>query len=462
MDTAFRQILNALSGQGMLLLPLAVLLGLGAIAAIYRRPAVGAGLILAAAPLEGFLMVGGNSVVKLATLLCVVVFVVRVLLVTQGFRFDSTAAALIAFVAWTFASMLWGPQNGSSLSTWVSFALSTSLYLVLLNFVLSKDDLKLVIWGHVVGGAVLAAVLINVEVAQAFQRKDAVAGLGLNLAARLTALNALLSILLFQLETTKLKRMFALGSVVVSVIASVVSLSRGAWVSLLFSIAALLAVYMVTRRVKIKLSYVVVAVVAVFATVTILNRYVLDEHGTEKLSARFDSGITMQDDAGGRFEIWQVGWTMFSDAPVHGHGYDSFGHYFDYYAGSSGLGLPNSQESKAPHNSFVGILVQFGVIGFALFLAVMFSALRRAWVVWRKGSNNSSALAWVAALAAFLVVANFVDYAIDRKYLWYALGLIVLIARYWGAEEVTKVAEVSRAPAHRAAALRLRGSSTNT
>jgi O-antigen ligase len=462
MDTAFRQALNAISGQGLILLPLAILVGLGVIAAIYRRPAVGACLILAAAPLEGFLMVGGNSIVKLATLLCVVVFVARVLLVTQGFRFDATAAALIAFVAWTFASMLWGPQNGSSLSTWVSFALSTSLYLVLLNFVLSKDDLKLVIWGHVAGGAILALVLINEEIAQEFQRKDAVAGLGLNLAARLAALNALLSILLFQLETTKLKRIFALASVVICVMASIVSLSRGAWVSLLLSIGALLAIYAINRRFKIKLSYLVVSCLVVFATITILNRYVLDEHGTEKLATRFDSGITMQDDAGGRFEIWQVGWTMFADAPLQGHGFDSFGHYFDYYAGSSGLGLPNSQESKAPHNSFVGIAVQFGVVGFVLFLAVMFSAFRKAWVVWRKGSKNGSALAWVAALGAFLVVASFVDYAIDRKYLWYALGLIVLIAQYWGAEEAKQVSTVAKEPAHQTAALRLRESPTNT
>ena len=105
--------------------------------------------------------------------------------------------------------------------------------------------------------------------------------------------------------------------------------------------------------------------------------------------------------------------------------------------------------------------MQFGVVGFTLFLAVAFSAFRKTWAIWRSGPRNNATLAWVAALAVFLVAANFVDYAIDRKYLWYVLGLITLIALYGGAEEKASTPEVATAPARQAARLRLQGSRAN-
>jgi O-antigen ligase len=446
MSTDFRQIMAAFSDQAIILLPFAVILGVAAIAAIYRRPAIGAFLILFSAPLEGFLMVGGNSFVKLATVLCVGVFLARVLLITRGFKVDSVALFSLAFVAWAYASIVWTPEKGSSLSSWTSFALSTALYLVLINFVASKDDLKLVVWGHVLGGTILAVVLINVEVATAFQRKDEVAGLGLNLAARLTALNAVLSLFLLQVETATVKRSFLLVALVLSVLGAVVSLSRGAWAAIALSLVALFAVNLLNRRITLKPSHLIVSLAVVAATLSILSGSVLNEHGAEKLAARFQSGINLSDDAGGRLDIWQVGWTMFSDAPLQGHGYGSFGYYYHFYSEGGSLGTPTAEESKAPHNTFVGILVQFGVVGLVLFLGIVLSTFRKTWALWNAGPRNSGALAWASALGVFLVAANFVDYAVDRKYLLYALGLVVLIAKYISEKELAKAPEVVRRP----------------
>src|SRR5262245_34917136 len=134
----------------------------GLAALVFRRPAAGAALILALAPLEGALTFGDQSAVKLATVFCIGVFALRVVWTGEGVRIDTTTRVLVPFVAWASLSVLWNRDQTEAVSSCVTFALQCGLYFLILNLVRSRDDLRLALWGHVVGGAVLAVLVTKV------------------------------------------------------------------------------------------------------------------------------------------------------------------------------------------------------------------------------------------------------------------------------------------------------------
>lgn len=433
------------SDQGSIVLFLGLIGGLGVMILIFQRPAIGAGIILALAPLEGALMVSGHSFIKLITILCVVLLFVRIGATRQGIKVDLTTMLVLLFVFWSFTTILWSPDQEGSLSKWVSFAFLSSLYIILLNFVQSREDLKLALWGHILGGFILAIILINDLATSDFLRKGEVAGLGINLAARLVGLNVLLSLLLYQLETRTLLRAILLGTLVISIIGTVVSLSRGAWFGVVLSTAALVIVYAINGRLQIKPARLLWLLVAGFASFYFLNTFIFNEHGISKLTTRYQDGITFSDNAGGRFDIWIVGRNMFADAPLWGHGFESFANKFSTYAESGAVGGLAFREDKSPHNSFIGVSAQLGLIGFGLFIAVLASVFQKAWSLYSEKQVNIPALAWVSSLIVFLIIANSVDYAIDRKYLWYILGLITLIGNYLKDDQATKLPSLKQA-----------------
>lgn len=415
--------------QGHSTLILLLLGGLTATILMYRRPAMGAALILAFAPLEGAVQLRGHSLAKLITVLCIGLFLMRVFFDRRDIKIDLTAVLLLPFVLWTFTSLVWSPDQ-SAVTKWISFALQVSLYFVLINLVQSEADLNLVIWGFILGGTVLAVMLTNSVVSQNFLRKGAVAGLGVNLVARLIALNFILSFLMYQIEHRFIGKAILIVSMILSILGLVVSLSRGAWVASTLSIIAVVAVYAINGRLRVKPATLFWLLITGFVSFYILNRFLLSDHGLVKLTTRFQDGISLNDNAGGRFDIWLVGWNMFADSPFWGHGFESFSSKFLLYAEQGNLGAFAHQESKTAHNSFVGVGAQFGFIGLGLFLAVLISAFYKVRQVMRDGQPNVSAQAAIAALAVFLVIANCVDYAVDRKYLWFVLALIALMARY--------------------------------
>ncbi|MGD2027624.1 MAG: hypothetical protein PVI99_07395, partial [Anaerolineales bacterium] len=62
--------------------------GLVGFIAIYKRPALGAALILGLAPLEGVATYSGQSAVKLITVLCVGIFILKMIFSRKEVVFD--------------------------------------------------------------------------------------------------------------------------------------------------------------------------------------------------------------------------------------------------------------------------------------------------------------------------------------------------------------------------------------
>lgn len=172
----------------------------------------------------------------------------------------------------------------------------------------------------------------------------------------------------------------------------------------------------------------------------------------------------------GRWQVWKRGMGYLSDNPVTGIGINNFGR-------AEGLYSPMAENKEfdpsaagikwsTAHNSFVQALVETGLVGGGLFIALVFGGIvqmfklrRRLPPAWSKGDPEQRFLYSMsnympAALMAFAVSGSLISFAwIDPVYVLAAFmsGLYVSVERKLAeeAEGLTGSGEVAAAPARR-------------
>lgn len=128
----------------------------------------------------------------------------------------------------------------------------------------------------------------------------------------------------------------------------------------------------------------------------------------------------------GRSSAQLAGWMMFRDHPLTGVGLGNFPvHYQEY---SRQLGIDSSRWEQAPHNLYLEILTERGLIGlatFGLLLGVLFRHMRRARELFLEmGMNDEAGIiqAFSIGLIAYLLAAVFLQASYPR-YFWLMVGI---------------------------------------
>lgn len=150
-----------------------------------------------------------------------------------------------------------------------------------------------------------------------------------------------------------------------------------------------------------------------------------------------------------------VAWEMFKEKPIVGHGY---GHYFthnDRFHNERSWGLPLDQaRSYAQHNVLLSILVDAGLIGFAMFTAWL---TMMAGIGWRLARQRESCtetrwigLILLGTLMAYFCNGMFQDATIIpmvHMFLFFLAGVGVTVYQSGLAAECSRVASRAGAPA---------------
>jgi O-antigen ligase len=128
-----------------------------------------------------------------------------------------------------------------------------------------------------------------------------------------------------------------------------------------------------------------IAVAAVFLYAPLHHRFF---HGDKKTVAGLSINVT------GRDALWAINWDTFKQAPVIGHG-----------AGTSDRVTATLPDHGAghPHNDYLRILVDYGLVGMALWLAAYLSLVRFTWRRWKQVRGSRSAAEHIHC-AAFLAL----------------------------------------------------------
>jgi O-antigen ligase len=200
--------------------------------------------------------------------------------------------------------------------------------------------------------------------------------------------------------------------------------SRGAFLGFLA-----VAAYLRLRGVSWARRVVTVAVLAVLLVALASDRYFTRIETILHPSADYNwSGKSET----GRMEVWRRGLGYMLDHPVLGVGVAAFGM-------AEGTLSPEAREQRqygrsfkwsAPHNSFIEVGAELGVLGLILFVALVVGAFGALARVRRGASGEAVVLAQIltAALIAFVVTCSFLSQAY-AAYLYALLGMILGLAR---------------------------------
>jgi O-antigen ligase len=154
---------------------------------------------------------------------------------------------------------------------------------------------------------------------------------------------------------------------------------------------------------------------------------------------RLAEGATFADRGAGRLDILQVGSVIIREHPLVGVGLGGFPLvYYEYLAQAAGISWQHAAAvahtlQKAPHNIYLGVTAELGVVGLGLLVAALAVHLRASLRVWRRleAARHPAAglvLTGAIALVALAVQGAFFDIA-NRKYFWVGLALAAVAAR---------------------------------
>ena len=132
-----------------------------------------------------------------------------------------------------------------------------------------------------------------------------------------------------------------------------------------------------------------------------------------------------KDSANGRLLIWRCSWEMIKDKPLAGHGQGGFKANYMNYQAAYFEAHPDSKQAmladniSRPFNEYIGLLVNYGLFGFLLFLLFVFYLIRTFRRIKEKTITTCIAAWCLTAVAIFA----FFSYPPRYPFVWVA-GLL--------------------------------------
>lgn len=401
-----------LSGQT---LALAALLGAPLIVIAFMRPLVALCGMMVFVPLEGFasLVPGAFTLPRLIGVVAFACFLGNRLLRRESVVLTPSARYFAAFIAWIFLSGFWAADAAASYTmVFVMFQLLL-FYVMTGNLVPDRAALRLVLACYVAGNVIASAWAMRNYADQSFatnlQRVSAVDDMNPNDFARLVGFGLLAGVYLLFDSPSRWLRQSVLLSMPVLFVGLALSKSRGAWLAFAAALLVMFALVRKTPRV-----YTAAALVLLVLGGTVAGG-VKAGYFDDDFEKRFEQTTSGKDPTAQRADIWKVGLALFRNNAVLGVGFNNFHVRFNDYLGSVHTDVfPGF--NKDPHNVFLSVAGETGLIGLALFMA-LFGILGRAVVRAPPGWGRAVA----AAFLVFTVVAGFSGTDHIRKWFWIAL-----------------------------------------
>jgi O-antigen ligase len=332
---------------------------------------------------------------------------------------------LIAFIAWVTIGSIWADDPAATLTDASRFLLVGVLYVIVYTAVATRDAAVRVLATVIFAAALTSAYGLVLRPEGNLENLDRLTSTIRDpnvLAAILVAGFSLAGAAIFALRGLPGPRVAAGVAAGLCLSALFLTGSRG---GLICFGAALLVAVLIAGRWRTKLA--LIAVLIAGGSVVYFALYAPPEI-RERLGNASQGEIQQQE---GRFTLWAVGWRVVEDHPVIGVGAGNFTEVSTRYVLEPGTVFRTDRVIDSPggvHNSYLQLLSETGVIGLALYLAILLSSLaaglRAARTFERIGDWRMEIMArgTVVALTGTLV-ANFFIGQESGKVLWLLLAL---------------------------------------
>jgi O-antigen ligase len=326
---------------------------------------------------------------------------------------------LVLFLTWALLSASWAEDPGRAIDTTSRYFQNMILFLIVYTAIRERKHAIWLAWAWLLGATIATVpAMLNPPTYEddLTVRISGTIGDPNELAALLVAGMAFAGILAVTTKEAALR--VAAGSAVVLFLAGIIyTVSRGGLLALFIAlIAACLLAGRWRGRTLVVTALGLMTMVIYFASFA-------------GLDAR--DRVTTVEGGSGRTDIWKVGWRMVEDKPITGIGSGNFPISSIHYLLQPGV-LERDEfiidTPKVAHNTYLHILAELGVVGFALFMTIigfaMSCALKAARWFGRAGDHHMELFARGAIVALVGILAA--DFFISEQFgkqLWLLLGL---------------------------------------
>lgn len=337
---------------------------------------------------------------------------------------------LALFVGWCALSLTWAENAGEGGTPLLRFVLNMILFLIVFTAVRTPRAFKWTIGAYVIGSVLAASygLLAPPETVNYYDVSRVTGTLGdpNELAAVLVGGTVLAAALAAAMRGSPLLRFACLASAAMCAAGIFLTLSRGGLVALGF---ALVTAIVVAGRWRIQAIGLAVLLAA--------GAFMYFSFGASHDEI---ARITSFGNGSGRTDIWTVGWRMVQAHPVRGVGvgnYTTSSIHFLLRPGAIQRDEFIIDTPKVAHNTYLQVLAELGIVGIALFVAIigfsLLCILRAARIFERLGDTVMELLsrAMLVALAGILAADFFISDEFSKQ-LWLLLGLgpaLLAIAR---------------------------------
>lgn len=355
-------------------------------------------VLAASIPLEGMGSIG--SLFKLPRLAAMAALGGVLLSICAGARvrpLDRVVGWTAAFSGWVGLSYFWSIDPDTTLSRALTFVQLAVLVWVVWQEATTEDRCLSLMKAYVAGAAVACVVSLvqgSDRVIERFSVGDP------NTFGVLTVIAVAMAAHIVRCEPRSRWGLACRPFMVLAAVAVVLTASRTATVAL----AVVCVVLLVDRRTA---SFGRLALLAVaFVAFLVVAGRVVDSAQIERLR-NLETEVS-EGGLGGRLPLWRLAWDRFTDRPVTGIGASTF-----RLEAERSLG-----QGRAPHSTFVGVLVELGMVGLVLFLAVLLCAAGSA-------ARLPPALLhmWVAVALAWGVASFSLSWE-TKKITWFLVALV--------------------------------------
>jgi len=320
-----------------------------------------------------------------------------------------TMYVLAALTLYVGATVFWAINQSDALTSYGIYLNYLLLFAAIALYPVTAADLKLIIGAAIAGGLGAAAYgdylfLYANQGAHAYIANDTIDP-NVYGATLLTPLA--LTVVLFLRSAMNRTKLLWLAAVLIAFSAMLVSASRGAMIA---AVAMLLYLSIRSRFQKQFIALLPVAIVAIFAS-PVASRFAESDAAT----------------GNGRVEIWKVGLASLHQYWLFGAGIGNFPDAFaQYFLAVPHVVLP---WDRVAHSVFVQSIVEYGVIGFVIVMAVWYCMFRELETA-RAPAGVADICEALRAGVLGLFVAGFSLDLMMYKYTWLTFSLVAVVRSY--------------------------------
>jgi O-antigen ligase len=335
--------------------------------------------------------------------------------------FLATVVAL--FVSWVFVSSLWAEDAGVARETFTRFALNFLLFPIIFVAIRRRSHV-VCLYAILIGGALFVAAVGLATSGAGGDGRLAGAGVNPNQLGSLLAVGVVLAgALACYRPLSGAARSIAAVAAGLSAILLTMTQSRGSLLGLAVSALALPFLAGRGRRLGAALLTLIAAVA--------MSGWLLLVAPPETLQRLTHASVGSSTEGSGRLDLWRIGMRMFHDRPWTGIGAGNFQVSSVHYLLEPGQIVYAAfivDAPKVPHNIYLQVLAELGIIGLGLFLTVvgicLISTLRAARKFWAAGDSDMDILARGLLIALVGILASyFFSSALFTKQLYLMLAL---------------------------------------